>query len=99
MKDYILLMHNDARTDGGDGPRDWPAYFAKLREAGAFQGGSSIGDGICVRKNDHAPAITAHLAGYIRIRAIDLDHARQLVAGNPVFEANGTVEVRELAQD
>jgi hypothetical protein len=36
------------------------------------------------------------LSGYIRISAGDLDEARGLLAGNPVFEAGGTVEIREL---
>jgi hypothetical protein len=36
------------------------------------------------------------LAGYIRVRADNLDEAKSLLAGNPVFEAGGTVEIREL---
>jgi hypothetical protein len=92
MNEYIFLMHNDAqgRSD------EWGAYFAKLRQAGAFQGGSAIGDGVCASKAGTAIPITAHLSGYIRIQAEDFDRARELVAGNPVFEAGGTVEIREL---
>lgn len=99
MKDYILLMHDDAPDDGDDRSAAWAAYFAKLREAGAFQGGSAIGDGICASKAASTPQITRHLAGYIRIRATDLARARELVNGNPVFEAGGTVEIRELPRD
>ena len=40
------------------------------------------------------PSLTAHLAGYIRVNADDLDHAKSLLAGNPHFEAGGTVEIR-----
>jgi len=71
MNDYILLMHDDAPS--GDGARSyaWTAYFAKLRQAGAFQGGSAIGDGLCVTKAKSVPGITRRLSGYIRIRAID----------------------------
>lgn len=99
MNDYILLMHNDAPAEQ-DGRADrWPAYFAKLRAANAFQGGSSIGDGICVSKSSSAPEVTHHLAGYIRVRAESLSAARELVIGNPVFEAGGTVEIRELPRD
>jgi len=94
MNDYILFMHNDAPE--GHPSHEWPAYFARLREAAAFQGGSAIGDGLCVRKEGAAPEITRHLGGYIRIRALDLDAARALVAGNPVYEGGGTVEIREL---
>ena len=40
--------------------------------------------------------ITGHLAGYIRVNADSLEQAKALLAGNPVFEAGGTVEIREL---
>jgi hypothetical protein len=40
--------------------------------------------------------VTEHLAGYIRVTADSLDAARSLLAGNPHFEAGGTVEIREL---
>jgi hypothetical protein len=43
-----------------------------------------------------APEITGHLSGYVRIQAESLSHAKTLVQGNPVFEAGGTVEIREL---
>jgi hypothetical protein len=99
MNDYILLMYNDV-PDGQRRPgQDWAAYFTKLREAAAFQGGSSVGGGVCVRKGGSAPEISGHIGGYIRIRAADLDAARALVAGNPVYEAGGTVEIRELPKD
>jgi hypothetical protein len=99
MNDYILLMHNDAPTSDGDRTAQWAAYFAKLRQARAFEGGSSIGDGVCVSKAGSPPGITRHLSGYIRVQAESLDKARELVNGNPVFEAGGTVEIRELPRD
>jgi len=61
-----------------------------------IEGGSAIGDGICVRKDGAAPAITAHLAGYIRVNVESIDQAKALLTGNPQFEAGGTVEIREL---
>lgn len=36
---------------------------------------------------------------YIRVKAGSLTDARALVVGNPVFEAGGTVEIRELPRD
>jgi hypothetical protein len=95
MNDYLLLMHNDA--PGAD--HDWPVYFAKLRGEGAFQGGSSMGGGVCVSKAGSTKPITNYLSGYIRIRAASLDAARALVIGNPVYEAGGTIEIRELPRD
>jgi hypothetical protein len=99
MNDYLLLMHNDAPRSEGDRGAQWSAYFAKLRQAKAFEGGSTIGDGVCVSKSGSALGITRHLSGYIRVTAESLDAARALVKGNPVFEAGGTVEIRELPRD
>jgi hypothetical protein len=97
MNEYLLLMHGG--TPEGRRERDadeWAVYFAKLRKAGVFQGGSAIGDGVCMSKSSSTPGITAHLVGYIRVRAESLAEARELVTGNPVFEAGGVVEIREL---
>ena len=97
MNDYLLLMHNDAPDGIRDRGREaWGTYITKLEDAGCFEGGSSIGDGLCASKSGSAPGITRHVSGYIRIHAKTLEHARELLAGNPVFEAGGTVEIREL---
>jgi hypothetical protein len=93
MNDYIFLMHNDAKRNRAD---EWAAYFSQLRQAGAFQGGSAIGDGVCMSKAGTRRVITPQLSGYIRLQAESLNQARELVQGNPVFEAGGTVEIREL---
>lgn len=95
MNDYILFMHDDAPGRRGTDDR-WRTYFAKLRAAGSFQGGSSIGDGVCISKSAEQVPITGHLSGYIRIRAANLGASRELVLGNPVYEAGGNVEIREL---
>ncbi len=94
MAEYIFLMHNDARDTG-----DWGAYLAKLRASGALQGGSSIGGGFAARKNGENAAISDQISGYIKIEAADPNHARALLVGNPVYEAGGTVEIRELPKD
>jgi len=96
MNDYLFLMHNDVAGDPRAANAEWPAYIAKLQQAGAFQGGSAFGGGVCVSKAGSPPAITPHLAGFIHVQAESLDRARALVQGNPVFEAGGTVEIREL---
>jgi hypothetical protein len=43
--------------------------------------------------------ITGHLVGYLVIQAPNITEAKKLVLGNPVYEAGGTVEIRELPQD
>ena len=97
MNDYILLMYNDV-PEGQQRPHEeWGAYLAKLREAAAFEGGSSIGGGVCMRKGGSTDDISRH-----RLHsdtAADLNAARALVAGNPVYEGGGTVEIRELPKD
>lgn len=96
MNEYLLLMHTDAPAAAGDSVHTWPAYFELLRAADVFQGGSAIGDGICVAKAGAPADIARHIGGYIRVRAQSLDAARALLIGNPVYEAGGTVEIREL---
>jgi hypothetical protein len=95
MPDYILFMHDDAAP----GPQNWEPYFIRLRASGAFQGGSAIGEGLCARKDGATRPVSEHLGGYIRITAQDLADAQTFLEGNPVYEAGGTVEIRELPRD
>ena len=99
MNDYIILMHNDAPDGQGSRADEWTSYLAKLKQTGSFQGGSAIGDGVCVSKLAAAPEVTRHISGFIRVQAGSLSAAREFVIGNPVFEAGGTVEIRELPRD
>jgi hypothetical protein len=92
MPDYIILMHDDALS----AEEAWEPYLGKLRRSGCFEGGSAIGEGVCLRKRGTASEITAHLTGYIRVIAAGIEQAKSLLAGNPHWEAGGTVEIREL---
>jgi hypothetical protein len=74
----------------------WGPYLHRLQQGGFFEGGSALGDGICARKSGAAGPITGHIAGFIRVNAEGIDQARSLLVGNPVFEAGGTEEIREL---
>jgi hypothetical protein len=98
MPDYILLAHSDATLDGLS-LSSWDNYISSLRKAGAFEGGSSIGNGACFRKYGALPAVQSSLVGFIRVRAADLNAAAQLLAGNPAYESGATVEIRELPID
>ena len=42
--------------------------------------------------------MTAHLTGYFRVVADSLDDAKSMLAGNPLYEAGGTVEICELSR-
>jgi hypothetical protein len=96
MPDFIFLHHNDGPEDVR---HDWDAYLSKLRTAGRFEGGSGIGDGVCVRKSGKPPPVSEQISGYIRVQARDLEDAKTLLPGNPVYESGGTVEIRELPKD
>lgn len=98
MNDYMLLMHADHTILANDGAA-WGRYISKLRTTGNFEGGSSMGGGVCVNKSGTAKPITEHLSGYMLIQAESLEDAKALLEGNPVFEAGGTVEIRELPRN
>lgn len=100
MNDYLLLMHDDVRPDStAASDADWADYLERLRNSGQFSGGSAIGAGACFRLGQAAAPISRQLTGYLRVRAENLEEARRFLAGNPVYEAGGTVEIRELPRD
>lgn len=94
MPDYLLLMHGDTVAD--EAVDAWGAYLARLEACNAMRGGSAIGGGLCVRRGMPMPPVTAQLTGFIRIEARDLQHACELIEGNTVHDAGGTIEIREL---
>ncbi len=96
VPDFMLLMHSDAEPNKRND--DWQTYLDLLNANDALRGGSAIGAGECVRRFGPVPKPTHHLVCYVMIKARDWDHARQLVQGNPVYEAGGTIEIRELPE-
>lgn len=98
MNDYLFLMH--ALPPGSSCPTgDWAAYLDRLRRTGQFSGGSSIGVGVCVSSGGITPAPSTSFTGYIRVSAPSIEEACALLGGNPLIEAGGIVEVRELPRD
>ncbi|MEO1475347.1 MAG: hypothetical protein AAFS13_03115 [Pseudomonadota bacterium] len=96
MKNFMLLMHDDTTIPPDEAA--WGGYIESLITTGGFEGGSSIGPGLCFRKGGDVPQIAKQFVGYMRIQASSLEEAATRLAGNPVFEAGGTVEIRELPQ-
>ncbi len=94
MADFLFLMHRTERAETGD----WDGYVAGLVAGGHMRGGSSLGGGVCVNKAGDVVAVSEHIVGYLRIEADSLEVARSLLAGNPTYEAGGTVEIRELVE-
>lgn len=97
MRDFIMLMHNDAVEEPTS--EMWSSYFSFLRGRRVYEGGSSIGAGEVFRKQAIRGKASEHLAGYVRVQAGSLTEATELLIGNPVFECGGTVEIRELPRD
>ncbi|MDT0509941.1 YciI family protein [Novosphingobium sp. MMS21-SN21R] len=97
MADFILLMHGDATA--AEDESAWDAYFARLHASDAFEGGSSIGGGQRFRKGGQGASDLSPLTGFIRLQVADLAEAETFLAGNPLYEAGGTVEIRELPRD
>ncbi|PIC02241.1 YciI family protein [Caulobacter sp. X] len=95
MADYILLMHGDG---AGERATDWPAYIDRLVAMGRLRGGSAIGEGACYRRAGPVGPISDQLTGFLRISAESLEDAASCLAGNPVYEAGGTVEIRLLPE-
>lgn len=96
--EFLLLMHGATVSPGA--PRlSWPVYLARLRALGVLEGGSAIGGGRSYSKGLWSTVISDQITGYLKVRAENLEAAHELLAGNPVFEAGGTVEIRELPRD
>lgn len=90
-------MHGDTTSPESDAA--WEQYFTRMHASGVFRGGSSIGKGECLRKADTAAPLSRSLVGYIKLEAASLAEAKAWVVGNPVYEAGGSVELRELPGD
>lgn len=100
MKDYMLLMHDDPKNpELARDPLAWDRYLEAVRRTGHFQGGSSVGSGACFARAGTTKAITTHIVGYLRVGALSLDDAKKFLLDNPVYEAGGTVEIRELPRE
>lgn len=100
MNEYLMLMCSDAPdAQAANDEARWGAYINALRQSGCFDGGSSLGHGERVRKAYAPEPADTRWSGFIRIRAPSLEAAKQLLAGNPCYEAGGTVELRELLRD
>ena len=93
MAEFMLLMHADGPASDSSA---WGPYLERLRASGCFEGGSEIGEGACYRKTGIPGAMSEHLGGYLKVVAQSLADARRWLVGNPVYEAGGTVEIREL---
>lgn len=91
MPEYVMIMMGSA-SDG-----DWDTYVESLIESGKFRGGSSLGNGISVAKG--AKDGECQVTGFMRFSADNIEEIRHLLAGNPLYEAGGRIEVIEEILD
>jgi YCII-related domain len=100
MNSYLLLMRADAADlRRSENAASWEQYLGSLRASGMFNGGSAIGPGAIYRLGQHPVDASGFLTGYLRVEAGSLEEASAFLEGNPVYEAGGTVEIRELLKD
>lgn len=91
MADYVMLMM------GSESVGDWGVYMEKLIASGKFRGGSSLGHGISAAKG-HCDG-GSEVTGYMRFSADTIEEVRNLLLGNPLYEAGGRVEILEEIPD
>ena len=87
MPDYVMVMM------GTSSKGDWDSYIEKLIASGKLKGGSSLGNGVSLTKGDSDTDCV--ITGYMRFSAGNLEEIRELVAGNPLYEAGGRIELLE----
>ena len=108
MKDYLLLIRGgDARMaelseeERGRHMQDWGAFMGQLSESGNLTGGLPLTeDSRLLRKDGHSSEMLRDtngeaVGGYLLLKANDYDHAIELTKSCPVFDHDGSVEIRE----
>ena len=82
---------------GSGSQGDWDSYIERLIESGMFRGGSSLGNGVSVSKEDGDGQ--CQISGYMRFSAENLNEVRAHLQGNPLYESGGRIEILEEIPD
>ena len=110
MNQFLLIFRGGAITQKGVAPQQlqehlakWGTWSAQLEKSGTLQGGNPLENtGRTIR--GHKKAVTDGpfteakdlLSGYIMIGAKDLNQATQIALECPIYEYDGSVEVRPV---
>lgn len=112
MKDYLLLFRGGPQyiptADGSQVPisPEWKQWMERMVQNGQYIGGQRLIGNTGTVLKDHRRQITDGpfaegkeiVAGYLIIKARDMEEAMSLTEGCPLFaHADGSVEVREIA--
>ncbi len=108
MKDYLLLIRGgDASTaslseeETEEYMQKWGLFMGQLASLGNLGGGLPLGtDGRLMTKNGVSKEVVLSkdnesIGGYLILKANDYNHAVELSKSCPVFEHNGSLEIRE----
>src|SRR4030095_7190662 len=108
MKDYLLLFRGGEMQELSEEERNrhmakWSEWIGSLAKDNKFIGGDPLGDEsrvISGRKKvitDGPYAESKELvAGFLIIKAGDLNEATEISKNCPIYEVNGTTEVRDV---
>jgi hypothetical protein len=107
MADYLYIFRNSEQQQSPEAMQahmqKWMAWMKELTAKGHFKGGDPLEKtGKVVR--GHAKKVTDGpfaeakdvVGGYLLVQAKDLDQAVELSRGCPIFEHDGSVEVRAI---
>jgi hypothetical protein len=91
------MLYRGPATQPTDSHAAWPDWFNRIGDA-LVDVGSPMVNGLSVRGDGSATESTAALNGFSIVEAKDMDAARELLAGHPLFAAGEayTVEIFEI---
>ena len=90
MTQYILLIHNNTRSDPT--PEEWESFFEAAKQSGVFRGGSEIGERELIG-DTQAVTSSDHITGYMRFDSEDKEVVLELLQKHPIVIHSGTVEL------
>jgi hypothetical protein len=102
---YLFRGGNNPTTPAAmqETMQKWTGWMKDLGQKGHFKGGEPLESGGKVLRGKSKtitdgpyPEAKDVIGGYLIVSAESLDHAVELSKGCPIFEVNGTVEVRQI---
>ena|SRR4029077_8315576 len=112
MKDYMLLFRGglDFATATPEQIQQammkWKTWMEELSKAGYYNHGERLTRAGTVIKGSQKQVVDGPyteskevVGGYIAIKASDIQQATEIAKDCPIFNYNGTVEVREIAKN
>jgi len=110
-KTFLLILRGGrarkdmSPTDYQQVVRKYIAWVESLRNSGNYKGGEPLEKDAKVVSGKQGSLITdgpfaeskETVGGYFMITAGDLDEAAEIARGCPIFDSDGTVEVRQIA--